>query len=82
MTLLRSDVYEACETIDAALFTGDSFEDNQKMQDELEEYLERWSRRLVELAPPNPCDTCATLRDYGYVICCECTNHSLHREKD
>lgn len=42
---MRDYIDEACETIDAALFSGDAFE-NTKERIELREYIERWNRQL------------------------------------
>jgi hypothetical protein len=51
---LSHDVYEACETIDAALFTGDEFEVNPPAVAALEHYLGRWQRALKEAKKPKP----------------------------
>jgi hypothetical protein len=50
-TNLRPDTEEAAETIDAALFTGDEFQDGS-VRGKLREYLERWMRALDELDAP------------------------------
>ena len=45
---MRKYIEDACEEIDAAMFTGDAFldEDHRK---ELTEYIERWQRGLKRI---------------------------------
>jgi hypothetical protein len=38
---------EACEQIDAAMFSGDALENPETLK-EFKEYLERWARNLPE----------------------------------
>lgn len=45
---MENDLEIACETIDAAFFTGDSFEDS-KTRIEFYNYMARWQRRLIEI---------------------------------
>ena len=45
---MRDYVKNACEEIDAALFTGDSFFE-KSAREELKAYILRWQRRLREL---------------------------------
>ena len=42
-------VEEAADTIDAAIFTGDSFHNNQKEREKLREIMKRWERGLKEI---------------------------------
>jgi len=43
---MRHDTEIACDFIDSAMFTGDEFM-NTKAVEELEHYIDRWSRELV-----------------------------------
>lgn len=44
--MLPTHIDEACDEIDAALFTGDTFHDHE-MITELEAYLSRWQREIA-----------------------------------
>lgn len=46
---MRQDLFIACEQIDAAMFTGDSFLDAQHRV-EMCEYINRWTAQLNSLA--------------------------------
>jgi len=48
MRLVHPDVMEALETIDAALFSGDTFQCYEGVS-LLEKYLHRWQRELVNI---------------------------------
>lgn len=39
---------EVCDDLDASLFSGDAFYDEQALR-ELEHYLARWNRRVAEI---------------------------------
>lgn len=39
---------EVCDDLDASLFSGDAFYDEEALR-ELEHYLARWTRRAVEI---------------------------------
>jgi hypothetical protein len=45
---MRKCIEDACEGIDAALFSGDAFHDGGH-RDALRTYIERWVRRLDRL---------------------------------
>lgn len=42
---MRQFIFEACDTIDAAIFSGDDFHDEANRK-ELIEFMERWTREL------------------------------------
>jgi hypothetical protein len=44
---MHPSVARAIQEIDAAVFNGDTFEEPEARK-ELQEYIERWSRRLAE----------------------------------
>lgn len=45
---MRNNLYDACEEIDAAMFSGDSFDDPDTIR-EFQEYLDRWNRKIAEI---------------------------------
>lgn len=45
---MRQHIEDACETIDAAMFTGDSFDDAVN-REELQHYIDRWIAQLEVL---------------------------------
>ena len=45
---MEQDLYEACDQIDAALCTGDTFLFDKDARTELKEYCERWLRVINE----------------------------------
>lgn len=45
-TSLSTHTYNACDEIDAALFTGDEFVSNVDARNELRAFLTRWAKRL------------------------------------
>lgn len=47
---MHPSVARAIQEIDAAFFSGDTFE-NPKARRELEKYLARWNRAIQQLAP-------------------------------
>ena len=47
--MLRDYVEEACDTIDAALYSGDAFDDYEQRQSLLD-WIERWQPKLAEIA--------------------------------
>lgn len=42
---MRDYIFEACETIDAAIFSGDAFHDEEHRK-ELKALMDRWYREL------------------------------------
>jgi len=46
---MKKNIKDACDEIDAALFTGDTFCD-QKNRIELIEYIERWNQQLIDIS--------------------------------
>ncbi len=46
---LRPATLNACEEIDAALFSGDEFIDSPEAIDALKQYVQRWTRELNKL---------------------------------
>jgi hypothetical protein len=48
LTALRKDTFEAADSIDAALFTGDEFLSSPEARRELREQCRRWMRKLDE----------------------------------
>lgn len=54
--VLSKEVYEACENIDAAIFSGDEFErcGDPRALAELERYVGRWQRFIEEAKKPIP----------------------------
>jgi hypothetical protein len=46
---LRDSTYEACETIDAALFSGDEFIMSPEARESLRNYIERWNLKLDDM---------------------------------
>jgi hypothetical protein len=44
---------EACESIDATMFSGDSFLD-PKNREELRWYIGRWTRQMALIEAPDP----------------------------
>ena len=45
--MLRSFISNACEDIDAAVFSGDAFHDKEE-RDALRNYIARWERQMKE----------------------------------
>ncbi len=46
---MREHIENACEQIDAAVFSGDSFARSRDARDELRSYMDRWSKELSTL---------------------------------
>ena len=46
MTAIPKYIDEALDTVDAAIFTGDCFDNNPDRLNELEKYIERWAREI------------------------------------
>ena len=44
---MRKEIEDACETIDAAVFTGDMLE-FERERDDFKEYVERWLLKILE----------------------------------
>ena len=60
-------IMEAMDTIDAGLFTGDSFND-QWLRDQLDEMLVRWHKKLLELNQSGDDDAVKISRVTGYPV--------------
>ena len=49
---MRDYIENACEEIDAAMFSGDEFDEKDE-REKLREYIGRWERRMKELEEDN-----------------------------
>lgn len=45
---MRDYIYNACEEIDASVFSGDAFYDKEHRK-QLREYMARWTRELMAI---------------------------------
>lgn len=50
---MRDYIEEACEQIDAAIFSGDAFEDFEHRK-ELRKYMSRWTNQMDEIQKQLP----------------------------